>query len=196
MSEFKKDEYIVITKGNHRSFKTNYCFKQREDLSTLRVYADCGGHENGIPLWQHSVTSSWRYATESEMIEYDTVGKPYNTLLLKDKVNFKVGDIVKIVKRTANSINKIGEIGVIHSIPILSCPRVSVQGRVHDCDYESAHNIEQLSLLNLDNSEAITLLKVEPLLIDFNELRGKVKLKKPKTSTVTLGLIKVKSYIK
>lgn len=81
-SEFKKGDYIVLLRkaGYCSCFPPNYCFKQREDYSYLRVEKDIHNSEDG---WSKITYSSknknyWRYATKEEIAEYNRLGKPYD----------------------------------------------------------------------------------------------------------------------
>ena len=103
INKFKKDEYIVFTKGlSSSSFPLNYIFKQRQDKDHLSVYEDATGDENDWE-WHRNfnklylpdgrtkpIITDWRYATVEEIDEYNRLGKPYDvTTLNKPKESLK-----------------------------------------------------------------------------------------------------------
>jgi len=85
MKEFSKDDYIVLLDQDYMrlstSFKPHHCLKQRDTNDYIRPYLDCSG--SGMNGWGKiqfkDLGISWRYATHSEALEYDRVGKPYCT---------------------------------------------------------------------------------------------------------------------
>ncbi len=88
--EFKKDDYIVLLKGEaSKSFPLNYCYKQKEDYKYLTFYLDNkGSSTNGWTLhpFDKSKDNDWRYATPEEIAEYDRLGKPFDVSTLKKKL--------------------------------------------------------------------------------------------------------------
>jgi predicted transcriptional regulator len=103
INKFKKDEYIIFTKGlSSTDFPLNYIFKQRQDKDHLSVYKDTTGIENGwewhrnfnklyLPDGQtEPIITDWRYATKEEIAEYNRLGEPYDVTTL-NKPKFEVG---------------------------------------------------------------------------------------------------------
>ncbi len=78
---FKKNSYIVClitTQGSH-CVKENYCFKQKIEAMSIRPCIDLkGGDGNGNTTLSHPNSRSWRYATQSEIEEYERLGKPFD----------------------------------------------------------------------------------------------------------------------
>lgn len=76
VSQFLKDDYIVVLQEVSVSFPKNHVFKQRETASHLRVYKDIRGEANGNNIADISKASLWRYATTQEIMEYDIQNGP------------------------------------------------------------------------------------------------------------------------
>ncbi len=76
VSQFLKDDYIVVLQEVSVSFPKNHVFKQRETASYLRVYKDIRGDANGNTIADISQASLWRYATSQEIMEYDIQDRP------------------------------------------------------------------------------------------------------------------------
>lgn len=76
VSQFLKDDYIVILQEVSPSFPKNYVFKQRETFHYLRVYKDIRGKNNGNTIADISKSSLWRYATTQEIMEYNIQDRP------------------------------------------------------------------------------------------------------------------------
>ena len=86
ITEFKKDDYIVILKNSTNSFKINYCFKQRESYKYIKPEFDNHNSKtNGLPFLSIFNKDNWRYATPEEIAEYERIGKPYNVTTLNQK---------------------------------------------------------------------------------------------------------------
>lgn len=91
INEFKKGDYIVLlnTPTTDTSFPKNYIFKQREDYHYLLSELDMNGSKtNGWSLVNfikkgYSINYNWRYATETEIAEYNRLGKPYDVTTLQ-----------------------------------------------------------------------------------------------------------------
>lgn len=78
--EFKKDDYIVITKDekSHYNGKLNHCYKLLDDCGQISDH-------NRIPLDNFSGKEA-RYATKEEIEHYNKIGKPYDvTTLVKSE---------------------------------------------------------------------------------------------------------------
>ena len=86
---FKKGDYIVClnTPEYDTSFTKNYIFKQKSTDSYLLPELDVeGSTTNGwgmIDFARKEEYSNWRYATNDEILEYDRIGKPFNTSKFK-----------------------------------------------------------------------------------------------------------------
>jgi hypothetical protein len=117
--EVQKDSYIVILKLKKNNPTTdcareNYCFKQREDSYCIAPLVDLRGTKfNFNSSYQFdtgigSYISSWRYANDAEVEEYDRLGKPYDvtTLLSNDSKPkyFAKGTYVVSLKDGAKNI--------------------------------------------------------------------------------------------
>lgn len=82
--EFKKNDYIVLISSEFSmsDFTIDYCYKVRDDGNYLMVYKDDRLIENGYYACQFDNTGKikWRYAIEKEIIEYDRLDRPFNTI--------------------------------------------------------------------------------------------------------------------
>lgn len=101
----KKDEYIVITRGDYgelEAIKKGYCFKQRETHKYLRPYKDLNGSTtNG---WGYITDNSkfWRLATCEEIDAYDANGGPYKAILDDGVYLHTNGAIVEFINNNPN----------------------------------------------------------------------------------------------
>lgn len=79
--EFYKGDYIVIFRGGDLgAFRCGYCYKMREQRSYLVAELDSEGSRiNGYGLIDFKNNDFWRYATIEEAMEYDRLGKPFDT---------------------------------------------------------------------------------------------------------------------
>lgn len=102
---FKKDDYIVLTKGNtSHGIKLDTVYKQRESLPYIRIYLNSNGAVDGwhTHTYNKSNNNDWRYATKEEIAEYDRMGRPVKALQVeieedaKNFVKLKDGGIYKI----------------------------------------------------------------------------------------------------
>jgi hypothetical protein len=81
---FKKGDYIVLTAGNEcAEFKNQHIFKQAKDHDFLSVEKDLLGDKNGWAHYQFKkktlYAGEWRYATQHEILLYDTFDRPVHT---------------------------------------------------------------------------------------------------------------------
>lgn len=91
VSEFKKGDYIVLldTLTTDTSFPKNHIFKQIKNYHYLLSELDINGSKtNGWCLVNFSkkdyrTNYNWRYATETEIAEYNRLGKPYDVTTLQ-----------------------------------------------------------------------------------------------------------------
>jgi hypothetical protein len=88
---FKKGDYIVClnTPERYCSFPRNYIFKQRMEQTYLMSELDIlGSTKNGwaaVDFKGYEKYGKWRYATSTEIQEYERLGKPFNTLTFTSK---------------------------------------------------------------------------------------------------------------
>lgn len=91
VNEFKKGDYIVLldTPTTDTSFPKNHIFKQIKNYHYLLSELDINGSKtNGWCLVNFSkkdyrTNYNWRYATETEIAEYNRLGKPYDVTTLQ-----------------------------------------------------------------------------------------------------------------
>jgi hypothetical protein len=100
---FKSDEYIVQLYTNSTDgFNCCYVYKQREDCGYLQPVITANGHSsNGWMLIKKEDTSTWRYATPEEIVEYERLGKPYDVTTLNAMKN-KIPDYVLSLSNYGN----------------------------------------------------------------------------------------------
>ena len=80
---FEKGDYIVLLSRSDDSFKTYYCYKQREDCDYIRPEKDnYDSTKNGWGNVSFKALSTYRFATQEEIAEYNRLGKPFDTTLL------------------------------------------------------------------------------------------------------------------
>ncbi len=94
---FKKDDYIVLLLDINSNFKLNYCYKQREDSSTIRPYLDSSNNKgNGVLNSNYENSSNWRCANKEEIEHYEKIGgKPYDVTTLIKSEYLKPEELVK-----------------------------------------------------------------------------------------------------
>ena len=93
MSQFKKDDYIVVlkTRLNMIAFPLNYVYKQREDYKYLRPYLDKNDSRTNGLLSSVYNSEFCRYATKNEIEAYDKAGKPVSII---DIPTYDINDIL------------------------------------------------------------------------------------------------------
>jgi hypothetical protein len=107
VNEFKKGDYIVLNNDESTNFKKNYCYKQRQNSSSILPELDLSEKTtNGLYFLQYK-SSLWRYATVEEIAEYNRLGKPYDVTDLSWIP--KIGDWVTITQNTKD----LGTTGII-----------------------------------------------------------------------------------
>jgi hypothetical protein len=104
-NKFWAGEYIVIFESSSgNAFKAYHCYKQRENYPYLRAHiASNGDMTDGFPLIAYSNKSKWRFATIAEINRYEELDGPFDVRDLEQEFNvdFKVGDIVKVIDTSA-----------------------------------------------------------------------------------------------
>jgi hypothetical protein len=76
-TNFSKGDYIVVMQEVISSnFKQHHVFKQSNPFEYLSVVKDCSGKANGHYGILFNKPEMWRYATPSEVLQYDVAGKP------------------------------------------------------------------------------------------------------------------------
>lgn len=96
INEFKKGDYIVGLVECY-SHTRNNCFKMRKDASYLQAVLDNRNqNDNGDSSIEFTNNSSWRYATDAEIAEYNRLGKPYDVSTLKQIINLE-GRYLKVI---------------------------------------------------------------------------------------------------
>lgn len=96
-TQFNKDDYIVLLKNEYNynnepprprlagseKFPLNFCYKQRVTFSYLTPYLDNkSSNTNAWSIHDFHKTHGydWRYATIDEIMEYDRLNKPFDTI--------------------------------------------------------------------------------------------------------------------
>lgn len=140
-SEFKKDDYIVILINSTSSyFRINWCYKQRESLTHIRVYKDSSGDENGTRDIQFSIKSHWRYATVDEVSRYNENNKPFDTKI--DAPFNYVGRYIKCLKDGAFSTDhKIGDYVLLDRNDPKGRYRATIATSPRDWQYPANHEM-------------------------------------------------------
>ena len=77
---FRKGDYIVVLIDDiDKDFSINYIFKQRRDYLNLSVEKSIKNVADGWRSIKFEYSSSWRYADEEEIEEYERIQKPFDT---------------------------------------------------------------------------------------------------------------------
>lgn len=93
---FKENDYIVCLEGDFTMnngkdissiARKNYCVKQQQVSHKLYIYDgidDSVSKTNGnFTFDKDDKLHDWRYATEAEILHYNTIGKPYDVTTLQ-----------------------------------------------------------------------------------------------------------------
>lgn len=99
--EFKKNDYIVLTKGpfynlklhNEYSsnFKVNHIYKQKMNSHQLMTYLDSMySTTNGWSAYNANNRINWRFATKAEEILYNKYDKPVKINNINNIDNFSI----------------------------------------------------------------------------------------------------------
>lgn len=104
--------YIVTTKVTSeptQCAKQNYCFKQKTTSKGMHPECDLVGSTNNanytFSFDRKENLLDWRFATPTEIKEYDRIGKPYDVTTIKGVTSkgytylFNIGDLVEVIKR-------------------------------------------------------------------------------------------------
>lgn len=95
-TQFEKDEYIVpLFDSGNGGFKKGYIYKQRSDYYCIIPYLDDYGHEgNGWSVIDFNEKTTYRMGSKEEGIEYERIGKPFDTTTLKKEDEWEEGDVL------------------------------------------------------------------------------------------------------
>lgn len=101
---FKEGDYVVCLKKNNGRFlfiAPNYIFKQKYNDNNGYAKVDLTGY--GCKFYDiefKDINSVWRYATPSEIAEYERLGKPFDvTTIVSVPVNNDYTYLVKFLKK-------------------------------------------------------------------------------------------------